>query len=848
MIIFRIQLLCILLIGSHRLEATKTSAGSSSASQSQNGPKEHDKSSNGIGEKVHTHHWDCQPDSQSFQEQISLTTKLLQDGDEFVKKQNNFSEDETVVLVIGKAGASKSNLVKFLTGIDKLVSKEIHTGTGEYIYEDTTKKSSSIAAVNPEFIKYNSTFNYCVTPRFHDSISSAHEIVSMNIMKSIANKIKKTKILLVENYESLKFGQSEDNFMETLRYVDDFIVDIDKYKDHLAIIVARTPLTYRSTDDINIASGIVTDEMHIAGIANYLNHLEKFIGDKLKLKISKSEEEFYRRAIRLLQSLQSRDKNGQTTRINIFRQPYKSGSPKAMQLLVKNRESLLHTITSLNSIHVSLNDFDYVLSNQAKIYLQCMLDLINDSYKNETSKLSLKLIEHLSNETQSYENFNEIIFYLKKLHGSLKRLSQGLDRSNNDDEYFGLVHGFIADQKIPIQYNGNTSLKFPGRYEDLMMDFVNKNRLFNPSSWTAPIRKVIEKTEDELEWYETLNKFIEELSGYEIQKMKNKFEMGRRLLHENSTVDNNDLLMHVWDIYGNKFIKQLKEASGDSRRKKEVELITNSLLKESNITCDSNGTLIVRGYLVRLSEINSEKLVREHCNNTKLKEVGLLAVDTVFFDEDTDDIFKGVNMVISAPKWKVIGEKRRIVLSGEDGSKMPGNPYVADSKDGAPGLPGGSGGSFFGLGYEFSKGEDLTIESNGGRGGPGADGAKGEKGADGRDGAEKAMEQFILNSTPDSAPMLDSTSYVHLAHNVREPSLEILFDNKTDNLKEMVFKNEKQCAEPIYSDGGSIYYNCSEVYLRLFSFTENGDCGSIGGSGGLGGEGEREVCQVNRLW
>ncbi|XP_022185352.2 uncharacterized protein LOC111044494 [Nilaparvata lugens] len=768
------------------------------------------------GNKGSGQHLDCQADSGYIQEQISLITKMLNDGKKVVETQTKDSSsaaDETI-LVLGKAGSGKTSLVQFLTGNPKLQSKKVLSDTGEYIIEDGEKIGTSVTesfTLYPELVNYNATINFCDSPGFHDSRSSAHEIVSMDVMKSVTSRFKKVKILLLETHGSLQYGWNKDYFINTLHHLNNFLVDIDRYKDHIMLVATKIPFIYRISDDGDSAvPELITEEMHIESIMNYLNHTEIALTEKLSDKIGKSKREFYQKVIKLLQSLQTRDENGKATRISVFRRPYKLGPLVNMTLLDKNGETLKKTIMNLEAVEVNKNDFDFTLSNEAKIYIECLLKLTSDNFKHKINELSFKLNQLVIQKIQNYTSFHQVLSSLELFHNALKQLSENLDETRNYNEFFEKVNGFISEQKISSQINYNEQIHVLEKYEEMLLKFVDTNLVFSPSSWTLPIRQVKKSAKDELQWYRSLNNLISGLASYKTQK--NKTEIHSTIFHEGSIVTN-ELMNLFLDMTGSTNLKVFIDAQSDTKKRAELESITNTLLKPSNITCDANGRLTVKGFQIRFSEINSGDLVRSHCNNITVKDVALLAVDTVYLDEDSADIFRGVNMFVAAPKWEVIGQ-RRMVLSGHNGAERSGDElYVGNSKDGRPGLPGGNGGTFFGIGLQFVNGKSLLIESNGGRGGPGADGAKGERGLDGRN-ADKKIKLGLYNRSYEFDRGVQS------------------FDVK-DRLTDVSPAFTRFKISSCYSYRG---YHTTDIFVEFKVITEDGDCGANGEAGGLGGE------------
>ncbi|XP_022202954.2 uncharacterized protein LOC111059620 [Nilaparvata lugens] len=759
-------------------------------------------------EEENRHQWDCTSESNYVQEQLALTSTLLEEGYKITHKQKDLAADE-VILVLGKAGSGKTSIVQFLTENPKLQSKKVKAETGEFIIDDGEKIGTSATesfTLYPELVNYNSTINFCDSPGFHDSRSSAHEIVSMDIMKTITKRFKKVKILLLEKYSSLQYGFSKDNFLNTLRHLNEFLVDFDRFREHIVLVATKLQFSYRMTDDAGVVPEFITDEMHIDSILEYLNHTEISLTEKLSQKNSKKTEDFYQKAIRLLQSFQTRDENGKSNRINVFRRPYKSGPLKNMPLLDKNRKSLSETIMNLEYVEVKENDFDFTLSDKAKLYLECLLKLSNDNYKNKINELSFKLKEYVTQKTQNYSSFYQISTELDLLYSALRDLSGNLDETKDYSQFFEKVQSFISDQKIPLQYNYyNNRLQTLEKIEEMLLKFVDTSTVFIPSSWTLPIKHLVKSVESEYEWYKSLIIYIEKLSSYETQK--NKTETYSAIFQNTFTVTSN-LMAVFMDATGSKNVKQFIDAQADDRRKLEMETITKTLLQKSNITCDANGRLIVKGFLIRLSEINSESLIRFHCNNITLKEVALLAVDSVYLDEDTIDMFQEVNLFIAAPKWHVIGQ-RQIVLSGRTGMKISENSLMFNGKDGKPGLPGGNGGNFVGIGLQFSNGENLLVESNGGRGGPGSNGGKGERGTRGED-AEKKLKLGIYDKNYTFTKGVETEKLV----------------NSFSSISETQF----------YASGYHCSSCCSSYKSEINLLRQDGDCGSDGSIGGFGGE------------
>ncbi|RZF35652.1 hypothetical protein LSTR_LSTR013063 [Laodelphax striatellus] len=805
MIISRFQILVLsFFIGSERFLAYSLTT----EKRNLNGEELEKTINNAKAASQHKQLWNCQAESDSVSEQTTLVARMLRDGEKVLQKQithHQLSTREDTVLVLGKTGSGKSSLIQFLTQNPKLQSKKVRSDTGEYIIDDEEKIGTSATestTLYPELFNYNSSITFCDAPGFHDSRSSAHEIVSMAVMKSTISRFSTIKILLLENYSSLQYGLSKDNFINTLRRLNEFLINIDKYKDHIVLIATKMPFTYKMADDDSAIPELITEEMHIESILEFLSLTESSLAKKVTDNINRNENKFYNNVIKLLKSLQTRDKNGKAVRISVFRRPYKSGPLMNMPLLEKNKESLLKSIMNLNVVRVGKDDFDFPLSDKAKLYLQCLLKSVSDSYTNRINEVFFKLNEFVTQKIQSFNGYHQLLSDLESLCNALKDLSRNLDKTRNYDQLFEVIDNFISKFNIPLKYSQNSDTLVLSKYAGMLSNITDTSLHFTSSAMTHPLRQVIEFTEGKLKWYKTLNKYIEGLSSYNIQK--NKTQIFSTIFHEGST-SIQDLMSLFMSITNDRNSKNLFE--DDTKKWSELESVTKTMLQQNYIDCDVKGRLLVKGFLICIAEINSEDLVRSHCNNITVKEVAILAVETVFLDEDTIDMFRGVNMFIAAPKWEVIGQ-RRIVLSGQPGSEISaGNPYVANGKDGKPGLPGGNGGSFFGIGLQFLNGKSLRIESNGGRGGPGANGARGATGLAGKNASENLLLQ----------------NYITIYRGVETDD----FKSSSSPQSFKVDFNDTICYLPI------IFCN---ITARIEVITEYGECGSSGASGGLGGE------------
>ena len=173
--------------------------------------------------------------------------------------------------------------------------------------------------------------------------------------------------------------------------------------------------------------------------------------------------------------------------------------------------------------------------------------------------------------------------------------------------------------------------------------------------------------------------------------------------------------------------------------------------------------LEIRGDIVRTSDFIYSP---SRCED-KIDFVEIYALNTIFIDANISFVGEKLQVTIIAPSWQVIGSKY-INLNGKTGeahkepkAKKGYTQGIKNGKDGKAGLPGGLGGSFYGIAKTVVNPENLKISVNGGNGAAGQDGGNGADsiprmisaggtggngGLGGRGGKKGDFKLFILGS------------------------------------------------------------------------------------------------------
>ena len=163
-----------------------------------------------------------------------------------------------------------------------------------------------------------------------------------------------------------------------------------------------------------------------------------------------------------------------------------------------------------------------------------------------------------------------------------------------------------------------------------------------------------------------------------------------------------------------------------------------------------DGEHAVSGYIVGAGDI------QKYLQNSALNQLTACGFGALFLDQDLEA--RGKSLALFSPFWKVtLAEKRVINLNGLAGKDPLHLKAPLPGMDGEPGLPGQSGGHFYGMldVYSDSKGahhqpsiDTLTILVNGGKGGDGQHGGDGENGEEGKDGDKSVLQAVGTNKIP----------------------------------------------------------------------------------------------------
>ncbi|GBN24043.1 hypothetical protein AVEN_265363-1 [Araneus ventricosus] len=328
---------------------------------------------------------------------IKSTFDLLERGEKEIKFDDKHKD---LILILGNTGSGKSTFTQWVAGDNtKMISKETKEGTGEYIIEDrnrigdTTLKSKTIF---PELVidaKTDAAYYDC--PGFSDTEGTSHDIATTYFIKKVVDYSESVKMVFTISHPSVRKGVDRQDFMKLLRHVMDFVKDIEKFKNSIALVATKVDNQYMKQGKNFI---LVEDDKVIAAIADFLQEAKQYLEDNSKrANLSEKEKRFYENAIKFVDVLLEQESE-QYSKIGIFRRPDEPGPVSDIPLLQKGKQDIERIVNEKLNFTVKNNeDFGYTVSDKTKNDINEIVEEINKNLWSSLSDIAGKIQEHYRN-------------------------------------------------------------------------------------------------------------------------------------------------------------------------------------------------------------------------------------------------------------------------------------------------------------------------------------------------------------------------------------------------------------------------------------------------------------------
>lgn len=350
---------------------------------------------------------------------------------------------------------------------------------------------------------------------------------------------------------------------------------------------------------------------------------------------------------------------------------------------VKNVKASIETTPYAKT---TVGDFAFNLSKQASLEMDIWMKNFSKHFTTIVTNACDDVNKHYEQRSTS---FQETAKYFKNEHSLL---SEATATKNNFSTFFHKLSKFLGRHKIRLWD------KDPG-FVDFVLAWKERDL-----EWVGPLMKLEERISELELWYNFVLQVLDRLPTF-------TFIKSLRKLHDSSPETN--LAKHAVKILAQ---EQLIDVNTSMRLEKMNQnmpdelgnIIKRALESGSKFSCN-NGRTVIFGDFIFMSDIVGCQIVDIFCFNT------------FFLDVDYSSPESMGRVSIISPKWVIMGT-RKIEVDGEKGKDLG---RAKRGMGGKAGLPGGSGGVFFGIGYDFRGIEKLEIDVSGGEGGRGQEGGQG---------------------------------------------------------------------------------------------------------------------------
>ncbi|XP_049822085.1 uncharacterized protein LOC126265268 isoform X2 [Aethina tumida] len=632
---------------------------------------------------------------------------LLGEGDRLIEGQPRHNQ---VIMFLGNTGSGKSSLAQFIAGDNsKLISKSVDEL--DFIIEDYGNKIGSgttSKTLFPEILKTNGRIYYDC-PGFGDTRNVAKEISIAYFNKQIIDRVKSVKLIFVVGYPSVRKGVDRQDFRRLVQHVCNFVSDINRFKNSIALIVTKV-------DNLYSKGKLASDEIIINGIAKFINEYQNEL--KVSLIEATPDEKIKIRKFIDFTNILLIKKGNAFSRIALFRRPDREGLVSKIQPMQQNKIKIIDLITNNVSYQYKIEaDFLYSLSGDAQLHMQYIVKEVNNKLLQTIQIIGEKIIYVYSvYEKESIDIFINLNFYKT----ALSQLSDLKSTQNLDSFIFKLIT-FLKTNNLNINSLFLTDLfKWKSKLV-FFQKFITTPNLDNPQ-WHNALKVLIDYLSNKVQNYLYFNGLYNKLSEYSIEypnitcfpdpnyysdTPRHVDEVTKKSLQPLS-LSNPSISDLKLDMTNMQILCNLLDTL------KPLEIINN---EKSNCT-------VVRGHNIKLSEVKYDKS----------KPLCLYSMNVIYIDQDLK--WPSGTVYLFSPQCKIIGN-RTINLDGLDGNfggtrqpqeftSTPG----AHGKPGRPGRTGQTGGLFFG--FSQSSGGNLVISANGGKGENGENGQKGNPGYHGK--------------------------------------------------------------------------------------------------------------------
>lgn len=254
-----------------------------------------------------------------------------------------------------------------------LVNEEDPDDEADYIIFDKNDLIGNQSTIShtliPNLLIDASHTSYYDCAGFEDSRSVAHDISVTYLIRKLLNNVNSVKFLFTIPMWSVRVGGEKLEFKKLLRHATNLIIDIDRYKDSIALVVTKTdkPANRNKTND----------DTKIKNVAKFLNDLKKDLED----------DDSKEKKLKFIEALLKK-KDDKYERIRIHRLVAETGPLKDMPVQEDEKRAIKNMVyQNIQYQNIRSDDFGYSISSQTNLQIVDLLEELQQQILNDVSDI-----------------------------------------------------------------------------------------------------------------------------------------------------------------------------------------------------------------------------------------------------------------------------------------------------------------------------------------------------------------------------------------------------------------------------------------------------------------------------
>jgi hypothetical protein len=334
-------------------------------------------------------------------------------------------------LFIGKTGTGKSTLAHFIVGNQNLEAKRVEKSSEDCnIFDGDVKISVSTTqskTLYPEFINDPASGSVLADcPGFHDTRSYKHDIAATIFTKQLANNVKNLKLIAVISHHAVRKGESRTEFTELLGHLAEFLTNVEKYRDSIALVV--TKVRSRSSED-----DIIED------IAGFIAEVKSDLKGQTQDSLSNKRND--------LMDIFLKQHNNKFSNIQIFRRPTKEGPLHQMENMEEQKIKLYNLIfNQIIYTESDQNDYGLTISAGSKFKISKMEKTVRQNTDKAIDDICNSLLQTFEKNIETSSTIEDLKKRFQEMSGMVNTVESG----NNVGFKLDLLMEWLSKSDIKV--------------------------------------------------------------------------------------------------------------------------------------------------------------------------------------------------------------------------------------------------------------------------------------------------------------------------------------------------------------------------------------------------------------